>query len=102
MSPSKYRIKVLRIAEDDLVEIVTYISVDRPAAAEALATKIEKNLNLLSANPYLGRVPKEDELAGLNYRYLVVENYLLFYTIEGQTVYVHRILHGARDYLTLF
>ena len=102
MSRPKYNIKLLRIAEDDFSEIVTYVSADRPSAADALATKIEKNLNLLSKNPHLGRVPKEDELSRLHYRYLVVENYLIFYTIEGQTIYVHRILHGARDYLSLF
>ena len=102
MSRSKYNVRLLRIAEDDFSEIVTYISADRPSAAEALATKIEKNLKLLSKNPHLGRVPKEDELARLHYRYLVVENYLIFYTIEGKTIYVHRILHGARDYLSSF
>jgi plasmid stabilization system protein ParE len=102
MSRSKYKVKLLRIAEDDLLEIVTYISADRPSAAGALAAKIEKNLNILSRKPHLGRVPKEEELTRLHYRYLVVENYLIFYTIEGQTIYVHRILHGARDYLTLF
>ena len=102
MSRRKYKIQLLRIAEDDFTEIVTYIASDRPSAADALATKIEKNLQLLSQSPHLGRVPKEEELARLHYRYLVVENYLIFYTIEGQTVYVHRILHGARDYLSLF
>jgi toxin ParE1/3/4 len=102
VSRSKHRVKLLRVAEDDFLEIVSYISADRPSAAEALATKIEKNLNLLSKNPRLGRVPKEDELNRLRYRYLVVENYLIFYTIEGQTIHVHRILHGARDYLSLF
>ena len=102
MSRRKHKIQLLRIAEDDFTEIVTYIASDRPSAAGALAAKIEKNLQLLSQNPHLGRVPKEEELARLHYRYLVVENYLIFYTIEGQTVYIHRILHGARDYLPLF
>lgn len=102
MSRSKYTIRFLRIAEDDFSEIITYIAVERPSSAEALATKIEKNLQLLSQNPHLGRIPKEDQLAQLHYRYLVVENYLIFYTIEGRSVYIHRILHGARDYLSLF
>jgi toxin ParE1/3/4 len=102
MSRNKYTVRFLRIAEDDFAEIITYISADCPAAAEVLATKIEKNLQLLSQNPHLGRVPKEDELAQLHYRYLVVENYLIFYTVEGQSIYIHRILHGARDYLSLF
>lgn len=100
----KYRIRLrlLRVAEDDLTEIVTYIAADRPSVAEALSTKIEKNLQLLARNPQLGRVPDEEELTRLGYRYLVVANYLIFYTMEGKTIYVHRILHGARDYLSLF
>ena len=37
----------------------------------------------------------------MGYRHLVVENYLIFYEIENQTIFVHRILDGARDYLSL-
>jgi toxin ParE1/3/4 len=98
----EYNVKLLRIAEDDLNEIVVYIASDRPSAAEDIGNKIEKNVGLLSKQPSLGRIPKEEELARLGYRYLVVENYLIFYKIEDRTVYVHRILHGARDYLSLF
>ena len=102
MSPSKFNVRLLRIAEDDFTEIISYIAADRLTAAEKLAAKIEKNLRLLSQNPYLGRIPKEEDLARLLYRYLVVDNYLIFYKIEGQTIFVQRILHGARDYLSLF
>ena len=102
MSRRKYTVRLLRAAEEDFTEIVAYITADRPSAALALAEKIEKNLQLLSRNPNLGRVPKEEDLARLRYRYLVVENYLIFYAVEGQTIYVHRMLHGARDYLNLF
>jgi len=102
VSQPEYNVRLLRVAEDDLNEIVMYIASDRPSAAEAVANKIEKNLALLSKHPMLGRIPKEEELSRLGYRYLVVENYLIFYTIEEPTIYVHRILHGARDYLSLF
>lgn len=78
-----------------------YIASDRPVAAEAVANKIEKNLALLSKHPMLGRIPKEEELSRLGYRYLAVEDYLIFYKIEERSVYVHRILHGAQDYLGL-
>jgi toxin ParE1/3/4 len=101
MKRPEYDIRFLRIAEDDLNEIINYIAADRVSAADILATKIEKNLQLLSKNPHLGRVPREDELSKMNYRYLVIDNYLLFYTIGEETILVHRILHGARDYLNL-
>ena len=102
MSRPEYSVRLLRIAEDDLTEIVTYVATDRPLAAEALAAKIEKNLALLSKHPYMGRIPKEEDLASLGYRYLVIDRYLVFYTVEESTVLVHRILHGARDYLRFF
>jgi len=102
VSQPEYGIRLLRVAEDDLTEILTYIAADRPSAAEIVLSKIEKNLSLLSKNPHLGRIPKEEDLARLGYRYLVVDNYLIFYIIEEQTIYVHRVVHGARDYLRLF
>ncbi len=101
MRRREYHVRLLRVAEDDLSEIVDYVSAERPSAATALVMKIEKDLKLLSKNPHLGRIPKEDELRAAGYRFLVVEEYLIFYTIEGETIYVQRILHGARDYLNL-
>lgn len=101
MNPREIRIRLLRVAEDDLAEILAYIASDSPIAAESLLTKFEKNLILLSEHPRLGRIPEEEELTRLGYRYLVIDKYLLFYTVEGQTVCVHRILHGARNYLPL-
>jgi toxin ParE1/3/4 len=94
----KYTVRLLRAAEDDFTEIVTYIAAQRREAAEALAQKIEKNLKLLAANPYLGRIANDSALIDLGYRYLVVENYLIFYVCEERTIFVHRIIHGARDY----
>ncbi len=101
MSQPEYSVRLLRIAEDDLTEIITYVAADRQTAAEKLGARIEKHLHLLARNPHLGRIPNEEELLRVGYRYLVVENYLIFYTIEAKTILVHRILHGARDYLNL-
>jgi len=67
-----------------------------------LLKKIENSLRLLATNPYLGRVPNDAALLDLGYRYLVVQNYLIFYVVEERTIFVHRIVHGARDYLGLF
>ena len=102
MKRPKYSVRLLRAAEDDFTEIVTYIAAQKPEAAEALAQNIESNLSLLATNPHLGRIPKDAALLDLGYRYLVVQNYLIFYVVEDRTIFVHRIVHGARDYLGLF
>jgi toxin ParE1/3/4 len=99
MTRPEYSIRLLRVAEEDLADIVLYIAADRPTAADRMANKIEKNLTLLLHNPHLGRVPTDRRLMDLGYRYLVVEDYLIFYTIEDTDILIHRILHGARDYL---
>ena len=95
-------IRLLRLAEEDLIDIVTYIAAERPSAAEALASRVEKDLRLLADNPHLGRIPDDEELTRLGYRNLVIEDYLAFYTGEGNTIIVHRIIRGARDFLDLF
>ena len=101
MPADKYQIRLLRIAEDDFTEILKFIADDNPTAAESIATKIEKNLELLSNNPHLGRIPRDEEIKNLGYRYIIVQNYIIFYTIEGRTVLIHRIIHGARNYKSL-
>ena len=102
MRRPRYTVRLLRAAEDDFTEIVSYVAAERPNTAESLAQRIENSLRLLAANPYLGRVPKDVALLDLGYRYLIVQNYLIFYVIEERTVFVHRIVHGARDLQDLF
>ncbi len=101
MPTDKYQVRLLSIAEEDFKEIISFIAADNPTAADAIANKIEKNLETLSENPNLGRIPREEEIRNLGYRYLIAQNYLIFYTIEEKTILIHRILHGARNYKTL-
>lgn len=95
---NEYEIHLLRIAEEDFNEIIVFIAQDNPIAAENVALKIEKALLKLTLHPLLGRVPNEPELAGAGFRYLIIDNFLIFYSLENRTIYVHRIIHGARDY----
>jgi toxin ParE1/3/4 len=102
VSRNKFSIRILRAAEDDLTEIITYIAADNLSAAERMAAKFEEAIALLVDNPFLGRIPDDETLIRLGYRLLVVADYLIFYTIEEHSVFVHRIIHGARDYPRLF
>ena len=101
MPINKYQVRLLKIAEEDFTEIVTFISDENPNAANAIADKIEKNLELLSENPFLGRIPRDEEIKNLGYRYIIVQNYIVFYKIEKQTIVIHRILHSARNYKSI-
>lgn len=101
MSPHKLSIRLLSIAQDDLAGIIMFIAEENISAAEKFATRIEKQLSRLVEHPNLGRLPTEEALSSMGYRYLVIDNYLIFYTLTAGTVLIHRIIHGARDYLRL-
>ncbi|MFH1198379.1 MAG: type II toxin-antitoxin system RelE/ParE family toxin [bacterium] len=101
MSKNNFSVRLLSIAEEDFTEIISFIAADNNKAALNLANKIEKNLELLADNPLLGKSPSDSDLKLLGYRYLIIENYIIFYTIEKRTILIHRMLHGARNYKSL-
>lgn len=82
-----------RPAEGDLIEILDYIAGDDPGAALETVDRIEAAALHLIEFPHMGRegsVPDTRELAipGLPF--------LLIYRVQGATVLVVRVLHGAR------
>ena len=101
MPANNYQVRLLPIAEEDFAEIISFIAADNPTAATKLANNIENKLALLSENPEMGTKPRDYDVKKLGYRYIVVQNYLIFYTIEKKIIFIERILHGARDYKSL-
>jgi plasmid stabilization system protein ParE len=81
------------------VELVSYFAAENPRAAVEVLDRIEARLQTLTSHPFVGRIPQAPNLTALGYRVLVVDNYPVFYKVKGNTVLVHRILHGARDFL---
>jgi len=99
--PQKNKIKYTPIAVDDMDEIFSYISKDNIVSAETLLEKINDGITRLAEFPNMGSVLSEEEftLVKRGYRFIVVQPYLVFYRIIGNTIIIHRILHGRRDYL---
>ena len=79
------------------MDAVSYLANESPAGAIQLADRVEWALSRLADNPRLGRATQDARLAGLGYRFLVLEDYLIFYTLAPGRVLIHRIVHGARD-----
>jgi toxin ParE1/3/4 len=99
--PRKLSVRLLALAEQDLADIYEYVATDNATAADRILGRIEKDLTVLSSQPLLGRIPRDPDLAGLGYRYLIIGDYLAFYRIESTAVLVYRVLHGTRDYADL-
>jgi addiction module RelE/StbE family toxin len=92
--------KILQIAQDDMRSIIAYIRLDGPDAAIRMVEKIKSAIGKLMDYPLMGAVPRDKKIAGLGYRMLPVEPYLIFYIVvtEDKTVEIHRVIHGMRDY----
>ena len=101
MPSSKYSVRLLSIAEQDLTDLLSYLAAENSQSAAEVLDRIEARLEALQNHPFVGRVPHNAKLTALGYRVLVIDNYLVFYKVKGNAVLVHRILHGARDLLRL-
>jgi plasmid stabilization system protein ParE len=80
--PTRYRADVTRAAERDLVEIHEFIARDEIASLERF--------------PFRGRVIPEARHLGVEYRELLHGAYRIIYRIDGERVWVVRVVHGAR------
>ena len=94
----QYEVKIVPTAKQDLLEIIDYLNTLSAEAALRYYDKLTEEIASLSHMPERCPRPRDLALAAKGYRYLVVENYLVFYTISGKTVQIQRILYGRRDY----
>ena len=98
-----YRVDVSEPAEDDLRDIVRYVSsqLDAPLTALQMIDTIEEAIKGLSKMPQRYPLVNDDRLASMGHRKLMVKNYIVFYSIdeEDKIVDIERILYARRDWL---
>ena len=97
----RYKVKIYPSAQRDLREIADYLNTLSPSAALRYYDKLTEETAGLSTMPERCPKPRNLALAAKGYRYLIVENYLIFYVVSGGTVQIRRILYGRRDYRAL-
>lgn len=90
-------------AQNDLVEIKAYIEEEllNPSAALATVSKITKSLRILQTFAQAGASLSSIADIDSDYRFIVCGNYISFYRVYGNEVYVDRILYGRRDYMRI-
>ena len=97
----RYKVKIYPTAQQDLREIADYLNTLSPSAALRYYDKLTEEIASLSTMPERCPRLRDLALAAKGYRYLIVENYLIFYVVSGGTVQIRRILYGRRDYRAL-
>lgn len=93
----RFTLRYLPAAQTDLVEIFDFIAQDSSHRALSFVEKLDNRIGLLEQHPLLGRVPRHPKLREYGYRVLIVESYLVFYTIREKTIEIHRVVHGSRS-----
>lgn len=88
-----YKLEFTDTFENDLDSILFYISdkLSNPKAADRLYENIKNTFDSVSGYPKCSH----------NYNYFVVENYLVFYTIdtEQQIIYAQSIIYGGTYFI---
>jgi toxin ParE1/3/4 len=86
-------------ASADLDEICTYLELHNAKVASRLFDRIRKKCKLVADFPEMGR-SYEELIPGL--KGFVVDNYVVFYVIVGDSVQILRIVSGYRDIEKIF
>jgi len=97
-----YSINITDLAEEDILATVKYISnsLKNPIAANNLLDEIERHENILGETPSIYPYVNDEYLSEKGLKYVVIKNYLMFFTIDenNKIVNVIRFLYGRRDW----
>lgn len=99
----KYRLRYSSQSRRDLEEIWDYIATElqNSSAAVRIVSAIMDSVDQLADFAEMGAPLSSIVNVESDYRFLVNGNYLTFYRVHGDEVYVDRILYGRRDYLRI-
>jgi len=88
------RVRFTPLGRIQFLTALAYIHGDNPDAARKLRQRTEQLLRRLGRFPKSGRLIPE--FPDLPYREVVVPPYRFFYRVEGKTVWVVAVWHGAQ------
>ena len=99
----EYRIVISNTCIEEIEECCDYIKKELKAeqASNSLREKIRENVRGLKDSPRIyAKIDKTDR-AGRDYRRIVIDNYVIIYTIveEDKTILVSHMYYGGKNYL---
>jgi plasmid stabilization system protein ParE len=98
-----YKLLLSKYYREELKSAVNYIKQDlqNPIAADSLKEEAKKTYKKIKENPYMYPAVPDEHLASKGFRFVMVKNYMLFYTVIEKEVIVLRFLYGYRDWMNL-
>jgi toxin ParE1/3/4 len=92
----KYLVEVTDWAQRDIRSTHKYIAEDNPQAADRWQASIERMILRLETFPFAHEVIPEAADLGVDYRHNLFGNYRIVYRVQGDRVFVLRVIHAAR------
>jgi plasmid stabilization system protein ParE len=83
-----------------MAEIWHFIADDSLDAADVVREKFKAAMDQLCEMPGMGH--ERADVKNPAYRFWRVYSYMIAYRVEGQKLYVSRVVHGARNFRRLF
>ena len=88
-------------ARQDIHSVFDYIQLFRPSAADHFIEAVDHAVQRIALLPRSGSQPRDKTLKAKGYRYIVIDEYLLFYRFSNDSVSILRLVHGRRHYVPL-
>ena len=97
-----YAIQMTEKAKNDLNDIFSYIAFQIPQLnslqnAEQQILRLEKGIYSLDEVPSRFPLYAEEAWHSMGMRVMPIDNYIVFYRIEKEAVYIYRILYKRRN-----
>ena len=98
-----FEVKITPQAAEDLLEIKNYIEneLQNPIAAKNTVLKIVEAFENLAEFPETGIPVERYVLFPTYYKFVLANNYSIFYRIEDKIVRVIRIMYSKRDFVRI-
>jgi plasmid stabilization system protein ParE len=94
------RLLITRRAFRDLAQIWLYIATDSDSAADRVREELISEMKRLAEMPGMGH--QRSDVSNTTYRFWRVYSYIIAYRVQGERLYVSRVLHGAQDFRRVF
>lgn len=91
-----FKVVITPGAEEDLDGLFGYIALDSPANARKFVAELRKRVRNLALMPRRCPRAPEDGMDGLKIRHLIHGSYRIVFGIDGKTVVILQVLHGAQ------
>jgi plasmid stabilization system protein ParE len=98
-----YTLKLSEPFINDVDKSVCYIkhTLQAPVAAKNLKEEVKKAYKKIKETPFIYPAVPDKYLASLGYRFIMVNNYMMFYVVEDKIIYISRFLYGHRDWMNI-